>query len=310
MGHSYTIFIGTVGNGLQYSRDGGESWDNAKTGEAPPNSTVAGLEGNVRALGVYPNDPNRILAGTDWTGIYRSDDNGESWNHIKSPMEGMEIWSIDVDPTDPDKIYVGTRPQGFRSSDGGESWEKMEIGVDESAPLWPPRTTKITVDPRDNRTIWAGVEVDGVHKSLDGGDSWLRLPDVGPSQFYGDIHCMAINAQDSRVYATSPFGIATSLDEGESWDVHQFPGIREGEAALLLPRRDHQAGRPRHDVRRQRQRHPRRGRSHQAHQGRRRDVGRGISARRTQLRRVLARHSPRCPRHGSRREHLRLRVPQ
>ena len=54
MGHSYTIFIGTVGNGLQYSRDGGESWDSATTGEAPPNSTVAGLEGNVRALGVYP----------------------------------------------------------------------------------------------------------------------------------------------------------------------------------------------------------------------------------------------------------------
>ena len=230
MGHSYTIFIGTVGNGLQYSRDGGESWDNATTGQAPPNSTVAGLEGNVRALGVYPNDPHRILAGTDWTGIYRSDDNGESWNHLKSPMEGMEIWSIDVDPADSDKIYVGTRPQGFRSSDGGESWEKMDIGVDESAPLWPPRTTKITVDPRDSRTIWAGVEVDGVHKSLDGGDSWVRLPDVGPSQFYGDIHCMAINAQDSRVYATSPFGIATSLDEGESWDVHEFPGIREGEA--------------------------------------------------------------------------------
>ena len=229
MGQSYTIFIGTVGNGLQYSRDGGESWDNATTGQAPPNSTVAGLEGNVRALGIYPNDPHRILAGTDWTGIYRSDDNGESWNHIESPMEGMEIWSIDVDPADPDKIYVGTRPQGFRSSDGGESWEKMDIGVDESAPLWPPRTTKITVDPRDSRTIWAGVEVDGVHKSLDGGDSWVRLPDVGPSQFYDDIHCMAINAQDSRVFATSPFGIATSLDEGESWDVHQFPGIREGE---------------------------------------------------------------------------------
>ena len=127
MGHSYSIFIGTVGNGLQYSRDGGETWEDAATGDPYPNHTVAGLEGNVRALSVYPNDPHRILAGTDWTGIYRSDDNGESWNHIKSPMEGMEIWSIDVDPTDPDKIYVGTRPQGFRSSDGGESWEKMEI---------------------------------------------------------------------------------------------------------------------------------------------------------------------------------------
>ena len=98
-------------------------------------------------------------------GIYRSDDNGESWRLLKSPMEGMEIWSIDVDPVNSDNIYVGTRPKGFRSRDGGQSWEKMDISVDEGAPVWPPRTTKVTVDPRDHRTIWASAEVDGVHKS-------------------------------------------------------------------------------------------------------------------------------------------------
>ncbi|MDE0191235.1 MAG: glycosyl hydrolase, partial [Gammaproteobacteria bacterium] len=83
----YSIFIGTVGNGLQFSRNRGERW------HATP---VGGLEGNVRALAVYPDDPHRLLAGSDGTGLYRSDDNGATWEKLDSPMEGMEIWSIDV----------------------------------------------------------------------------------------------------------------------------------------------------------------------------------------------------------------------
>ena len=225
MDKNYTIFVGTIGNSLRCSRDGGDTWRGAPSDQPLPDSGVGGLEGNVRALAVYPDNPHRILAGSDRMGIYRSDDNGESWRLLKSPMEGMEIWSIDVDPVNSDNIYVGTRPKGFRSRDGGQSWEKMDISVDEGAPVWPPRTTKITVDPRDHRTIWASAEVDGVHKSTDGGDSWARQSKIGPSQFYDDVHCMAINGDDSRVYASTPFGIATSLDEGESWDVHQFPEI-------------------------------------------------------------------------------------
>ena len=39
---------------------------------------------------------------------------------------------------------------------------------------------------------------------------------------------MAINAgQTTAVYATSPFGIATSTDEGESWEYHEFPKYHE-----------------------------------------------------------------------------------
>ena len=40
---------------------------------------------------------------------------------------------------------------------------------------------------------------------------------------YDDVHCMAINGDDSRVYASTPFGIATSLDEGESWEAINSP---------------------------------------------------------------------------------------
>ncbi len=218
MANDYTIFVGTIGGGLSFSPDGGDSWNRVR---AP----LVG-EGNVRALSVYP-DSNRILVGTD-DGVFRSDDKGMSWQNLDAPTSGLQVWSVAVDPVDPDIVFVGTRPEGYRSRDGGKSWQKLSMGVNMDCPIGTPRTTNIIVDPRDHRTVWAGIEVDGVYKSLDGGDSWLHLPDLGPDPFHGDIHGMALKSgPESAVYCTSPFGIATSTDEGESWDYHEFAKFRE-----------------------------------------------------------------------------------
>jgi len=222
MAKDYTIFVGCVGGGLSYSPDGGDTWERVRT---PLPS-----ECNVRALTVYPDDPHRILVGSD-VGVFRSNDNGFNWEHIESPMDNIQVWSLAVDPQDPDTIFVGTRPDAFRSKDGGTTWESLSLGVNNPCPVGVPRTTNVIVDPRDSRTIWAGIEVDGVYKSLDGGDSWVHLPDLGPDQFHGDIHGMTIRSgTKSSVHVTSPFGIAISNDEGESWDYHEFPKFHEGDS--------------------------------------------------------------------------------
>ncbi|HIN06088.1 MAG TPA: hypothetical protein EYM65_07615, partial [Dehalococcoidia bacterium] len=66
MAQDYSIIIGTVGQGLGVSSDAGETW--TKIRQPIPS------EATVRALGVYPDNPHRILAGSD-VGIFRSDDN-------------------------------------------------------------------------------------------------------------------------------------------------------------------------------------------------------------------------------------------
>jgi len=222
MAQDYTICVGSVGGGLSVSPDEGQTWNRIR--QPLPS------ESNVRALAVYPDDPHRILAGTD-VGIYRSDDNGATWQTVDSPIGGIQVWSVTVDPVDPEIIFAGTRPQAFRSKNGGKTWQQLAMGVNLNCPVGTPRTTNMIVDPRDHRTVWAGIEVDGVYKSLDGGDTWVHLPDLGPDPFHGDIHGMALRTgRTTSVYATSPFGIATSTDEGESWDYHYFPKFQESDA--------------------------------------------------------------------------------
>ena len=222
MSAGYTLCVGTVGGGLSRTSDGGKTWDRIR--DPIPS------ECNVRALSVYPDNPHRILAGTD-LGIFRSEDNAATWERLDSPMESLQIWSVTVDPLDPDVIFAGTRPDAFRSRDGGRTWDQLDLGLNIPCPIGIPRTTNMIVDPRDSRTVWAGIEVDGVYKSLDGGDNWVHLPDLGPDPFHGDIHGMALSAgATTSIYCTSPFGIATSTDEGESWDYHYFPKFNESDA--------------------------------------------------------------------------------
>ena len=302
MAKDYTILVGSVGGGLSVSPDGGESWDRIRT--------PMPIEGNVRALGVYPDTPERVLAGTD-SGVYRSDDRGATWHDLGAPTDGIQVWSVAVDPLESDTIFVGTRPDAFRSRDGGKTWEELSLGVTNPCPVGTPRTTNIIVDPRDHRTVWAGIEVDGVYKSLDGGDSWVHLPDLGPDPFHGDIHGMALSpGRTTAVYATSPFGIATSTDEGESWEYHEFPKFNEGGHQVILPGDGDQARRPQRHLCGQRGHDTGDDRSHPPFQRRRQDLGCGAPSRRAKLSHILVRHNPVAAQRHSRRQRLRLHIRQ
>jgi len=236
MPKDYTLLIGTIGQGLNVSTDCGESWTNIRPEiyHKPKLKNTLPTEGNVRALCVYPENPLGVLAGSD-VGVFRSEDGGATWENLGAPTKNLEVWSVTVDPTDPNTIFVGTRPEGFRSRDGGRSWSKLHMGVNMKSPVTeppsPPRTTCMIVDPRNNRTIWAGMEVDGVYKSMDGGDNWVHMPDPGPEPYQDDIHGIALKTgPSSALYCTSPFGLATSHDEGESWDYHYFPKFHEADS--------------------------------------------------------------------------------
>ena len=217
-----TICVGTIGSGVHVSRDGG--------GRFKQIFKPVPFEGNVRALRVDPNDPATIWAGTD-EGLYRTVDGGARWAPVASPANGRRIWSVAVDASDSQRVYVGAQPGGFRSVDGGETWQEMAIPVRPECLVGPPRTTNVLVDPRDPAIVWAGAEIDGVFRSADFGVTWSRCTDLGPSEFNGDVHGVAIRPDEAGTGATvlvgGPFGLTRSTDEGETWELTQFPGFHE-----------------------------------------------------------------------------------
>lgn len=207
MAQDFTMCVGTVGTGIWRSADGGGTWRPVREG--------LWSESRVYSLTGHPRDPHVLFAGTD-DGIYRSQDGGKHFAHLDSPMNTLHVWKIAIDPVDPNTMFAGTRPSAlFRSRDSGQHWEQLAVDLaDECPAVRIPRVTSLVVDPNDHDVVWAGIEVDGVRRSRDGGDTWTTIAGELNDP---DIHDIAISPSTSQVLVSTPREIFVSADAGESW---------------------------------------------------------------------------------------------
>ena len=225
----FTICVGTVGSAIWRSPDGGVSWHRIR-GEPFPGPFGVPMESPIRALAVDPGNPEHIMAASE-LGIFSSEDKGASWKRLDalhSPLDGLQVWSMAIDPVEPNIVFIGTKPAAvFRSRDGGVRWKKLSVEISEwCEDVGPPRVTAIIVDPQDHRTVWIGMEAEGVRLSRDGGNTWRRVADelmpeelpTGPGVAPDDIHDMTLSTGEPKtVYFSTPREVFASKDTGESW---------------------------------------------------------------------------------------------
>ncbi len=214
MAASYSICLGTAGWGVWYSPDAGESWKRHR----PPFP----LNSRIQALVPHPTRPHTIYAAGD-TGLFVSHDRGSRWERVGTQGDIPTIWSLAIDPVDPNILFAGTRPSGlYRSRDGGQHWEMLNAAIARECSIGETFVTAVVVDPADHRTIWAGVEIDGIYRSRDGGNTWTHLEN---GLHDPDIHDMVLAAtQPRRLYASTESELFISENEGESW---KAVGIRQ-----------------------------------------------------------------------------------
>ena len=192
---------------------------------------------DVQSITVHPQDPKLMYLGTR-SGPYRSADGGESWQRLSFP-EGLEVWAILVHPTKPRTLYIGTAPVGvYRSDDGGDTWRHLAgATVPERVKMeFPCRIMRLAVDPSRPDEIYAAVEVGGVIRSLDGGETWSDCSDdlvklaerphlksriQSDTEIEGmmDGHALCVSgAQSGTVFLAVRMGLFRSADQGKTWD--------------------------------------------------------------------------------------------
>lgn len=208
MAANYSLCLGTAGWGVWHSPDGGQSWTRHRS-PFPLNS-------RIQALAAHPKKAQTVFAGGD-TGLFVTHDGGGRWERVGDADALPTIWSLAVDPVDPDILFAGTRPAGvFRSRDGGRHWEKLAVDIAPECSIGIPFVTGLVVDPDDHRIVWAGVEIDGVFRSTDGGDTWTHQK---TGLYDPDIHAMAIaQTKPKRLYASTAREVFISDNLGDTWE--------------------------------------------------------------------------------------------
>jgi photosystem II stability/assembly factor-like uncharacterized protein len=175
----------------------------------------------ARCLAVDHDSPDTVYVGTSDEGLFKSEDGGKSWERL-SGVEHPRVTALAVSPVD-GALYAGTEPSSlFVSRDGGTSWRELE-GLKNlpSAPTWsfPPRpwtshVRAIALSHEDPNLIVVGIELGGVMRSPDGGETW---EDQRPGA-YADCHSLAAHpAAPETLYEAAGGGFAESEDFGESW---------------------------------------------------------------------------------------------
>jgi photosystem II stability/assembly factor-like uncharacterized protein len=152
--------------GFFKSTDGGVTWrENAQLKNEA-----------LHSLAQSEADPNTLIAGT-FTGVFRSDDAGETWKQLPTQSEPglIHVESLAIDPRTTNTIYAGTFYLPYKSVDGGQTWKSIKNGIIDDSDIFA-----IDIDPRDPNHIIASA-CSGIYESKTGGESWRKVQGI-PSQ--------------------------------------------------------------------------------------------------------------------------------
>jgi photosystem II stability/assembly factor-like uncharacterized protein len=217
----------------------------------------------VRCLTMHPTQPGVVFAGTQ-AGPYRSTDAGDTWERMNFPGDEPVVWSFEIHPADARVMYVGTQDMAvYRSEDGGGQWRQLTVPRNPDGLCvmgFPTRMIRLALDPTNPDELYAGVEVGGLVRSLDGGTTWadcnaplLELATQerytqkhGPrraSEGMMDTHALAISAaQPGTVFLANRLGVFRSDDKGTSWsdmDIGRFSPLTYARDVKVFPHDAH-----------------------------------------------------------------------
>jgi len=160
----------------------------------------------ANAVAVDPNNPDVIYLGCRgaYGKVYKSTNGGQNWTDISSIINS-NIYDIEIDPTNSDRIIAASYSGIYRSTNGGDTWMKNSgyaYGY------------KLALDPNNPNTIYAGY-YNNCYRSTDGGINWTSVSDG----LYG-YRCYGLfvdGESPENIFMANQAGIFRSQNSGDSW---------------------------------------------------------------------------------------------
>ncbi|MFW6089172.1 MAG: WD40/YVTN/BNR-like repeat-containing protein [Gemmatimonadota bacterium] len=240
------IYVGTgsacirgnvlIGEGVYKSTDGGKTWRFVGLPEA----------GQIGSIVVHPRDEDLVYLAAlgnpfgknEERGVYRSEDGGETWENILFANDSTGAVDLAMNPHNPREIYAGMwraqrkpwtmisgGPEGgvYKTTDGGDNWEKLGGGLPEGV----VGKVGVTVSGGDPDRVWAIIEHEpdgGVYRSDDAGESWQRVNSNNNlrQRAWYYTHVVADPQDENTVYVLN-VGMWRSVDGGESFEQISVP---------------------------------------------------------------------------------------
>ncbi len=195
------------------------------------------MGGRVSDIAIDPRNPFVFYVGLAHGGVFKTGDNGVSFDPIFDKQPVLSIGAIAVVPSDPDVIWVGTGEANdrnssgwgngvYRSTDGGENW--LNVGLKESRAIG-----RIVVDPKKPEVayvaasghLWADGGERGLFKTTDAGKTWkLILQASAP-------HNKRTGCSDVIIDPTNPETVCAVLyaRQRTPWSFTSGPSATDGE---------------------------------------------------------------------------------
>ncbi len=246
--HNDTVWVGTgepwtrnsvsVGAGVFKTTNGGEDWN------------FMGLEGtdNIADIIINPQNSDEVFVaalGNIWEpnaerGVFKTSDGGKSWRKVLFVDENTGCSDLAIDPENPNVMFAGMwdfrrKPYTFRSggsgsglyksTDGGESWEKITDGLPEGE----LGRIAVAISPVNTNIVYALIEAkeSALYRSLDKGETWEKRSTsgiVGERPFY--FSAIIPDPVDTNRFYKPGFTLYVSDDGGYSYTTPFVEGGR------------------------------------------------------------------------------------
>ena len=173
------------------------------------------IGGRVTGVAIHPTDHNIVYFTAADGGVWKSTDGGSSFVPVADNLPTMAMGSIEIDPSDPNTLYVGTGEANgsadsyggvgvAKSTDAGATWSMVSGN-------FAQHIGKIRVNRAERNIVYAATR-QGLFRSVNSGVLWTKV-------YSGVTHDVVLHPTKPNTLfaAVQGVGVIRSVDTGATW---------------------------------------------------------------------------------------------